>query len=340
MTTDVTKDGLKNTRPGRDAMTGVAAGRQRANGSDSEAPPVGAEFQSYYGRPIVKPAVWSARDIAGYLFLGGLAGTSSVVAAAAEVTRRPAMARVSKTGAAVAAGLSITALVHDLGRPTRFVNMLRVFKPTSPMSVGSWLLGGYVPSALAAAASDLTGRARWIGRAGTVGAALLGPAVASYTAALIADTATPAWHDGYREMPFVFVSSGSSAAAGLALLGSPLAEASPARRLAVVASAAELTATKVMERRMGLVGENYAQGRAGRLMKTAEALTVAGTTAAVIGRRNRAVSAAAGAALVAASACTRFGIFYAGIQSAEDPRYTVVPQRARLEATNGVGPEP
>ncbi|HEX4251892.1 MAG TPA: NrfD/PsrC family molybdoenzyme membrane anchor subunit, partial [Pseudonocardia sp.] len=106
-----------------------------------------AEFDSYYGRPVLNPPTWKSLDIAGYLFLGGLAGASSLLGAGAHATGRRALGRVSKLGALAAAGVSLVALVHDLGRPARFLNMLRVFKPTSPMSVGSWVLAGYVPLA-------------------------------------------------------------------------------------------------------------------------------------------------------------------------------------------------
>ena len=101
-----------------------------------------AEFRSYYGRPILKEPVWKTPDVPGYLFLGGLAGASSVLAAFAQASGNRGLARTSKVGATAAIGLSTVALVHDLGRPARFLNMLRVFKPSSPMSVGSWLLAG------------------------------------------------------------------------------------------------------------------------------------------------------------------------------------------------------
>jgi formate-dependent nitrite reductase membrane component NrfD len=74
---------------------------------------------SYYGQPVLHRPTWQARDIAGYFFLGGLAGASSAVAAGAQLTGRPGLARTAKVGAAGAAGLSIAALVHDLGRPAR-----------------------------------------------------------------------------------------------------------------------------------------------------------------------------------------------------------------------------
>ena len=166
-----------------------------------------AEFTSYYGRPVIKEPVWQAPDVAGYLFFGGLAGASSVLAASAHVSGHRDVARVAKLTALGAISLSAAALVHDLGRPARFTNMLRVFKPSSPMSVGSWLLAGYGPVAGAAAVSEVTGILPAAGAAATLGAGLLGPAIATYTAALICDTAVPSWHAGYREMPYVFAGS-------------------------------------------------------------------------------------------------------------------------------------
>jgi len=289
--------------------------------------PVPAE--SYYGRPVVKAPVWSAMDIGGYLFLGGLAGASSVLAAGAELTGRPGLARAGKVAALGAISASAAALVHDLGRPSRFVNMLRVVKPTSPMSVGSWLLAGYGPAAGVAAATAVTGMFPGIGRAATIGAGLLGPAVASYTAVLISDTATPAWHSGYREMPFVFVGSAATAAAGMGMLAASPAEAGPARRAAVFGTALETVAMHRMRSRLGMIAETHQEGTAGKLLKAAEVLTIGGAiTGAVLGRRSRVAAAVAGTALLAGSACTRLGLFQAGVQSAEDPKYTVTPQKS------------
>jgi hypothetical protein len=80
-----------------------------------------------------------------------------------------------------------------------------------------------------------------------------------------------------------------------------------------------------------MVGETLEQGVAGRRLRTAKLLSAAGAvTAAAFGRRSRIAAAAGGAALVAGSALTRFGLFAAGMASAEDPKYTVVPQRERL----------
>ena len=200
-----------------------------------------AEFTSYHGRPVLKETVWGPA-IASYLFLGGLAGASSALAAGAQLSGHPQLARTAKAGSAGAISLSMAALVYDLGRPARLVNMLRVFKVTSPMSVGTWLLSAYTPLALAAAASAGTRKLPRAGLAATVTAAVLGPGVATYTSVLLGDTAVPAWHDAHRELPYLFVGSAATAAGGLGLLAVKPEDAGPAVRLATLGAAAELTA--------------------------------------------------------------------------------------------------
>ncbi len=333
---DVTRQGLRGKRPDREAAPGVNVARRWRGRRRAEQPVVPpAEFTSYYGKPILNPPTWQSPDIPGYLFLGGLAGGSSLLAAGADLTGRPVLAKVAKSGAAAAAALSIAALVHDLGRPGRFINMMRVFKVTSPMSVGSWLLGAYVPAAGVAAVTALTGRLPRIGAAATASAALLGPGVASYTAALISDTAVPAWHDGYPEMPFVFTGSGMMAAGGLGLLtgllpGARPGETEPARNLALLGAVMEAAAFERMERRIGMVAEPYREGRGGKYVKAGKALAALGVAGAVLSRPGRVAAAVSGAALLAASVTTRWGIFHAGLASAGDPRYIVIPQRQRL----------
>jgi len=288
-----------------------------------------AEFTSYYGRPVVKEPVWQAPEVPGYLFLGGLAGASSVLAAGAQVRACPDLARGAKVGAVAAISLSAAALIADLGRPERFLNMLRVFKPTSPMSVGSWLLAAYGPAAGAAAMSAVTGILPAAGTAATAAAAALGCGVSTYTAALICDTAVPAWHNGYREMPYLFAGSAASAAGGLGLLAAPCAQAGPARRLAVLGAAAEITSAQLLTRRIGMTAEPYRTGTAGLMFHASEVATACALGVAFIGRRHRAATALAGATLLAASATTRLAIFGAGRVSARDPKYTIVPQRER-----------
>lgn len=291
-----------------------------------------ADFRSYYGRPILKPPAWKQPDVPLYLFLGGLAGASSVLAEGAAVADLPSLRRVARLGSATGAGLGTVALIHDLGRPMRFLNMLRVIKPTSPLSVGTWILSPFVALAGVAAASELTGIAPRLGRLAGVGAAFLGPALSTYTAALLCNTAVPSWHEAYREMPFLFAASGSAAAGGLAMALVPLDQAVPARRLAATGAAVELGVSELLQRNLGpLLAEPYQQGRPGRLLRAAKAMTVAGGLGAALGGRSRAVSALAGAALMAGSVLTRFGVYGAGVASTMDPKYTVIPQRERVD---------
>jgi hypothetical protein len=288
-----------------------------------------ADFTSYHGRPVVREAVWGP-DVPSYLFLGGLAGASSALAAGAQLSGHAELAGAAKAGAAGAISLSMAALVHDLGRPARFVNMLRVFKVTSPMSVGTWLLSAYTPCCMAAAASAVAGRLPRAGLAATCGAALVGPAVAAYTSVLLADTATPAWYGARGELPYLFAGSAAGAAGGFGLCAVTPSRARPAARLAAAGAAAELAAEWLLDRRLGPAAEPYRTGSAGTLMRAGRLLAALGGTGALTGGRHRAVSAVSGAALLAGSAVTRFGVFEAGRASARDPRYTVVPQRERL----------
>ncbi len=233
------------------------------------------------------------------------------------------------------------ALIHDLGKPKRFLNMLRVAKPTSPMSVGTWVLALYGPLAGLAGGAEVLGLLRSpeplqrladvAARPAGVLAALLAPGLASYTGVLLSDTATPAWHAAHFELPFVFVGSAAAAAGGLGMLGAPVADAGPARRMAVGGAVVELAMAQRMEHSMGISAETLRTGKAGRLMKASRALTIGGALGALFVGRYRTVAAVAGTALLAGSACTRFAIFEAGQVSARDPRFTVEPQRERLD---------
>ena len=328
---------------------GRRGGRHKGGGDRAMVPE--ATFTSYYGRPIVKPAPWE-NDIPAYLFSGGLAAGSSLLAAGADLTGRPVMRRSGRLGALAALGFSMAALVHDLGKPSRFLNMLRTAKLTSPMSVGTWILSLYGPFAATAAAAEVVdllpagvrrGPLRLLSAAGRpagVIAGLTAPPVAAYTAVLLSDTATPSWHAAFKELPFVFVSSAAAASGGFAMITSPVAETGPARRFAAVGAVAELLMEQQMERSMGITAEPLHEGKAGRLMKASRALTVGGAVGSLLAGRSRAVAVLSGAALMAGSACTRFGVFEAGQASALDPKYTVVPQRERMaQAQTGHHPQ-
>lgn len=299
-----------------------------------------AAVGSYYGRPVLKPPAWRD-DVAYYFFLGGLSAGSTLLGAGADLTGRPQLRR----GARIAALATILAgtyyLIVDLGRPERFLNMLRVAKPTSPMSVGTWVLAAYAPGVGVAATSELlpvslrvTPLGRLLDRlarpAGLASAALA-PAVASYTAALLSQTAVPAWHEAHPELPFIFTGGAAASAGGLGMLLAPVGETAPARRLATYGAAVELAASARLHRRLGLVGEVYTSGPAHAELEQARWLTALGLAGALtVGRRSRAAAGLSGAALLVGGLYERLGILHAGVASAKDPKYTVVPQRERL----------
>jgi formate-dependent nitrite reductase membrane component NrfD len=300
-----------------------------------------AEFRSYYGRPILKHPVWEWK-IAAYLFAGGLSAGSAMLAAGADVTGRPGLRRVCRLGALGGIMASMYFLVADLGRPERFHHMLRVAKPSSPMSVGTWILTAYGPGAGLAGAVELMpkwlqrsliGRiASWTARPAGLWAAGTAPGVASYTAVLLSQTAVPAWHEAHPYLPFVFTGSAAASGGGWGMVFAPVGEAGPARRLAVLGAGLEVAASRLMEHRLGLSAEAYTTGKAHRLRKWAEYLTVGGALGAAVAGRSRRVAAASGLALLAGSALQRFGVFEAGVESTRDPKYVVVPQRERLDA--------
>jgi hypothetical protein len=155
---------------------------------------------------------------------------------------------------------------------------------------------------------------------------------------LLSDTATPAWHSAGGELPYVFAASAAASAGGLAMIGVTVDQAAPARRMAAGGALVALAMEQRMERSMGLSAETLHTGRSGRLMDASRALTLAGALGTVaFGRRSRYGAALSGAALVAGSVCTRFAIFEAGQASARDPRYTVVPQRERMDRREARG---
>jgi hypothetical protein len=282
---------------------------------------------SYYGRPILKEPVWTW-EIPVYFFFGGMAGAAAPFAVLSELRGDEALARRAWLVALAGVAASPPLLVSDLGRPERFHHMLRVLKPTSPMSVGSWVLGATSTAIAFANARSLFGWFPRLGRAAGA-TAVLGPALSTYTAVLMADTAIPVWHEARRELPFVFVSGAAmSAGSAVALLGG----GAPARRLALVGAVGELAATTAMERHLGPLGEPYREGAAGRAARAARALTAAGGLVMALRGGRRTGTAAGGALMLAGALATRWSVYKAGFQSAADPKYVVGPQRARMAA--------
>jgi formate-dependent nitrite reductase membrane component NrfD len=246
------------------------------------------------------------------------------------------LARRSIYIGAAADAVSPLLLVSDLGRPERFLNMLRVFKVTSPMSVGSWILAVTSAASSSAAFLDAIGRLRRSSDVARTASAVSGAPLAVYTATLISNTAIPVWHEARNELPFLFGSSAAATAGAAAAIAVPTRAAAPARRLAIGGALVQNAVLLAMEKRLGPVGEPYRQGEAGRYANVAKACSLGGAALlAVAGRRSRIASAAGGALLLTGGLALRWSVFRAGFQSARDPKYTVVPQRERQARSSG-----
>lgn len=308
-----------------------------------------ADRETYYGLPALKEPVWRA-SIPAYFYVGGLAGSSALLAAAAQLSGdarlRGLVGRgrlLALGGAAISAGL----LVEDLGRPGRFLNMLRVFRPTSPMSVGSWVLTGFgAASAFAALPQALRAAGRRPGRVAARGAevsalaaGLLGLPLSGYTAVLLANTAVPVWCGAQRTLPPLFIASAaSSAQAALELFANNEAEARVLRRFGLAGKVAELSALQAMELEVGRrfrAGLPLRRGASAALWTSAKVLTAASLLLAALpgpsrGRRRsspRFRTVASAALATAGSICLRFAVVQAGRASARDPRATFDQQR-------------
>jgi Polysulphide reductase, NrfD len=289
-----------------------------------------AEPRSYYGRPVIKAPVWKP-EIPWYFFFGGLAGASATLAWVADVTGNRRLGRNAGLISLAAGTGSPVLLIADLGVPARFFNMLRVFKVTSPMNIGSWILAASTATQAVATARETLGLFGRLGRVARGLSALFGLPLTTYTAALLSNTAVPVWHEARRELPFVFAGSAAASAGAAAAIATPTEAAGPARRLAVLGVAVEVSTTKLMEQRLGELGEPYKQGEAGLYARLAKGLSLTGAALTAFRGRRRAVAAAGGGLILAGAVLERWAIFKAGFQSAADPKYTVGPQRARVD---------
>ena len=290
------------------------------------------EVRSYYGRPVLKEPVWTP-EIPIYFWTGGIAGASAALAYAAGVRGERELAR--RAWAVSLAGMvaSPPLLISDLGRPARFLYMLRMFKVTSPMSVGSWVLFVSGGTITVVAVHAWTGLFGGLARLLRPLAGLFGLPLATYTGALIANTSIPVWHEARRTLPFLF-GAGAAASAGAAVaMATPVEHAGAARRLAVAGAVAEMAVGQAMERGLGELGEPYHGGEAGRWARVADVAVLAGAvTLATAGRRSRLGAVAGGVAILGGALAERWSVYRAGFESARDPKYTVGPQRERIRA--------
>jgi hypothetical protein len=277
---------------------------------------------SYYlHRPIRVAPARQAPDIPAYLYFGSIAGASAGLAALAEATGERQLAAATRYTAAACACGAVAALVRDQQRPERFLAALRAPEPSFPLSLGTWLMVPFAGLTMVAAGADL---AEWrlVARVAGAAAGVLGPAVSTYTAVALVDTEVPAWHEAYRELPFLFAGSGISGAAGIGLLATAHADPTPARRLALAGAAMELAAAVRLRAAPGSLGAPFRSGPAGRLMTGATALTAIGAGLALLGRerygrQGRWAAIGGGLALLASGVLSRLGVYYAGQQSAE-----------------------
>jgi formate-dependent nitrite reductase membrane component NrfD len=300
--------------------------------TNGSATATGTEMRSYYGRPVIKEPTWTW-EIPTYFFTGGLAGASAVLSTTAKLTGHERLAKTSLYVGAVADLASPALLVSDLGRPERFHHMLRVVKVTSPMNIGSWVLLVSGGASNTAAVLELLGWLKPVKLLAEAVSTLAGPLLATYTGVLVADTAVPVWHEGRRELPWIFAASAAASAGAAACIFASPSEAGPARRVAVAGVLAEGALMQLMELRLGEIGEVYHQGTSGKLCWAAKGL--AGTGAALLalrGRKSRTAAVLGGALVCAGEMCLRWAVFKAGFQSAADPKYTVEPQRRRADS--------
>jgi len=339
---------------GRDIDTGIAtlsgeAAQQRVKHEDKHLAELAPEVwdrtpaitdadTTYYDRPLLKPSVWSV-DIPIYYFLGGAAGAALSLGAAIQLVA-PAEQRELRRLSAICHWIGIIGstagagfLVHDLGRPMRFMAMLRVFRPTSPMNVGAWILSAAAPSAMATGFFlNAPGVLGTIGEVCGYISGIFGAALATYTGVLVSNTAIPVWQEPRRWMPVLFAASGAATAGSIIDI---TYHGRAGRRIGPVFGAigrvAELAATLKVEHAASAIpkiGEPLHHGGTGVLWKTATALTATSLVLSSIPLRSkRKKSIAVGLLGAAGSLCMRFAVHYIANASARDPRASFQQQR-------------
>ena len=226
---------------------------------------------TYYGLPALKAPPWTWQ-VPLYFFIGGISGMSGCIAFIAQLFRNEAgLIRVSLWTALLGAGICPVLLIADLGKPTRFLNMLRVFKFRSAMSLGAWILVAFSGCAFLAVgcfefllrgfAGPVLLPILWLAEAS---AAVTGLLLASYTGVLIGATAIPVWSENRRLLPAHFLTSGLGCAAGILELAGFLIPAT--QILGFIASGIEtLVELKLLVRKHSVDAPLH-HGRSGRTL--------------------------------------------------------------------------
>ena len=306
---------------------GVVAGR----GVDVAGGPIPRKH-GYYGQSVVKPPVWSW-EIPVYFFIGGLSGMAAVISLVAFIFRRGDVGMTAMWVAAIGALVSPVLLSMDLGRPRLFLNMLRVFKYKSPMSVGAWIVFAFgacvIPGVIA-----LEVHARQVFGGGVdqflkilagllvCGSAFWGILLATYTGVLLGATAIPAWFLHRVLLPIHFGTAGlGSAVALLELLGHRIASLNA---LGFVAAAIETALWVWLEiDKHGAADRALHESNSGWLIRSGEILS--GPLALIL--RLTHLVPLAGILFLLGAFISRFGWIQAGKISGSDPEAVFASQR-------------
>jgi hypothetical protein len=307
----------------------IKAGGVRPAGSPF---PRASSDTGYYGIPLLKEPSWTW-EIPLYFFAGGAAGAAAVVGAIADYTGADRkLVRDARRIAAAGSVISPALLIADLGRPKRFLPMLRVFKPQSPMSVGVWTLLGFSGGAAAAAfAGFLRDRfgpsfpVRVLENAGQAASLAFGLPFSNYTGVLIGATTIPAWNENVAELPIHFGMSGLGAAVGLLeLMGNNKSRALQA--LGLGAAAFECWEGWRIETRKKPGTDPLKHGLSGNIIRTGGVLSgplpvgLRALSLLTSGRRSERLRRWAAISAVAGSLITRIAWIHAGHVSARDWR--------------------
>jgi Polysulphide reductase, NrfD len=307
--------------------------------------PRASEQTGYYGLPLLKEPQWKW-EVPLYLFVGGAAGSSAVIGAMADwVAKDEDLARHARWIAAGGAIVSSGLLIADLGRPERFLNMLRVFKPQSAMSMGAWILAAF-GTASGAAAFAREVQARWDWLPVRVGAdlsqalsLLLGLSFHNYTGVLVGATVVPVWNRNVGSLPIHFGASGVQAACSMLELAGH--ENRALNTLAVAANAFETFEGIHLETRLERELRPLKRGASGWITRAGGVLSgplpLALRLLATFGNRRVARTARRWAAIsgIAGSLLTRYGWVKAGHASARDWRLPL-----EIEDNVAVSPQP